>query len=181
MSLPLSSNPVAAAVLDALSRAAQSGRMEQRPALVGFRPAAPDEAAAIRDFVRAAYAPWVPVIGREPRPMTADYEVSVREHDFEIAMRDGRMIGLIETLLRDDHLWIENIAVAPEAQGQGIGTWLMERAEARGVAAGRTESRLVTNGKMDTNIALYKRRGYVVDREEPFQLGTAVYMKKALT
>ena len=29
---------------------------------------------AIRNLTRAAYAKWVPVIGREPKPMGADYE-----------------------------------------------------------------------------------------------------------
>ncbi|HZY55656.1 MAG TPA: GNAT family N-acetyltransferase, partial [Reyranella sp.] len=39
---------------------------------LAFRSAAPGDAAAIRALVRAAYAKWVPVLGREPRPMQAD-------------------------------------------------------------------------------------------------------------
>ena len=128
---------------------------------LAFRSAAPGDAAAIRALVRAAYAKWVPVLGREPRPMQADYEAAVREHDFDIAERDGAMIALIETMLRDDHLWIENIAVAPVAQGQGLGTLLLERTEARARAAGRQELRLLTNGRMAANIALYRRVGFV--------------------
>src|SRR5262249_23499116 len=42
--------------------------------VVDLRPAAPAEAAAVRTLLRAAYAPYVEVIGREPAPMTADYE-----------------------------------------------------------------------------------------------------------
>lgn len=145
-----------------------------------FRPARRDEAPAIRTLVRAAYAKWVPIIGREPRPMQADYELAVREHDFDIAERNGEMIALIETMLRDDHLWIENIAVKPTAQGQGLGTLLLERAEARAVAADRPELRLLTNGKMDVNIALYRRVGYTFDKEEPIGDGTVVYMSKRL-
>ena len=37
-----------------------------------FRPARRDDAEAIRDLVRAAYAKWVPLIGREPMPMKED-------------------------------------------------------------------------------------------------------------
>ena len=153
--------------------------MDTDPSL-SFRAAQPGDASAIRTLVRAAYAKWVPVLGREPRPMQADYELAVREHDFDIALRDGAVIALIETMLRDDHLWIENIAVAPEAQGQGLGTLLLERAEARARAAGRNELRLLTNGKMDVNIALYRRVGYSLDKEEPFGDGTVVYMSKRL-
>ncbi|RVC49448.1 GNAT family N-acetyltransferase, partial [Mesorhizobium sp. M00.F.Ca.ET.038.03.1.1] len=36
---------------------------------IRFRTAEAADAAAIRDIVRAAYAKWVPVIGREPLPM----------------------------------------------------------------------------------------------------------------
>lgn len=147
---------------------------------LSFRPATPDDAAAVRALVRAAYARWVPVLGREPRPMQADYEAAVREHDFDIAERDGGMIALIETVLRDDHLWIENIAVAPRAQGQGLGTLLLERAEARARAAGSRELRLLTNGKMNANIALYRRVGFSLDSEEPFGDGTVVYMSKRI-
>ncbi len=150
------------------------------PSPLIFRSATPDDAAAIRDLVRAAYAKWVPVLGREPRPMQADYEAAVREHEFEIVERDGDTVALIETMLHDDHLWIENIAVSPAAQGQGLGTLLLERAEARARAAGRAELRLLTNGKMDVNIVLYRRVGFTLDKEEPFGDGTVVYMSKRL-
>jgi len=147
---------------------------------LSFRSATLDDAGPIRALVRAAYAKWVPVIGREPRPMQADYEAAVREHEFDIALRDGQMVALIETMLHEDHCWIENIAVIPEAQGQGLGTLLLERAEARARAAGRSELRLLTNGKMEVNIALYRRVGFSFDKEEPFGDGTVVYMSKQL-
>jgi N-acetylglutamate synthase-like GNAT family acetyltransferase len=165
--------------LDAGGRVAHAGIMTH--ADLTFRSANPDDAAAIRALVRAAYAKCIPIIGREPRPMQADYEAAVREHDFELAQRDGEMIALIETMLHDDHLWIENIAVAPVAQGQGLGTLLLERSEARAHAADRPELRLLTNGKMDVNIALYRRVGFNLDKEEPFGDGTVVYMSKRLT
>lgn len=86
---------------------------------IRFRPAETADAATIRDIVRAAYAKWVPVIGREPLPMRADYEKAVAEHPFELAVADGGIVGMIETMLADDHLWIENVCVAPQAQGRG--------------------------------------------------------------
>ncbi|MBZ9723873.1 GNAT family N-acetyltransferase [Mesorhizobium sp. ESP6-5] len=147
---------------------------------IRFRPAEPADAAAIRDIVRAAYAKWVPVIGREPLPMRADYEKAVAEHPFDLAVEDGRIVGMIETTLADDHLWIENVCVAPEAQGRGIGRLLLERAEIKAREAGRNELRLLTNGAFEANVSLYKRHGYTVDREEPFMNGVTVYMSKRL-
>ena len=42
--------------------------------------AGPEEADDIRALTRKAYAPWVDIVGREPLPMTADYDKAVREH-----------------------------------------------------------------------------------------------------
>ncbi|SDA96213.1 GNAT family N-acetyltransferase [Mesorhizobium qingshengii] len=147
---------------------------------IRLRPAEPADAAAIRDIVRAAYAKWVPVIGREPLPMRADYDKAVAEHSFDLAIEEGRMVGVIETMLADDHLWIENVCVAPLAQGRGIGRLLLEQAERRAAEASRSELRLLTNGAFESNVSLYKRHGYVIDREEPFMGGVTVYMSKKL-
>ena len=147
---------------------------------IRFRAAEAADAAAIRDIVRAAYAKWVPVIGREPLPMRADYDKAVAENPFDLAIEDERIVGLIETITHDDHLWIENVCVAPEAQGKGIGRLLLQRAEGKAREAGRHELRLLTNGAFEANVSLYKRQGYSVDREEPFMNGTTVYMSKRI-
>lgn len=147
---------------------------------IRLRPAVPADAAAIRDIVRAAYAKWVPVIGREPLPMRADYDKAVAEHPFDLAVEDDRIVGLIETVLAEDHLWIENVCVAPDAQGRGIGRLLLELAERKAIGAGRAELRLLTNGAFEANVSLYKRQGYVIDREEPFMNGMTVRMSKKL-
>jgi len=147
---------------------------------IRLRPAEPADAATIRDIVRAAYAKWVPVIGREPLPMRADYDKAVAEHPFDLAVEDGRVVGMIETILADDHLWIENVCVAPQAQGRGIGRLLLERAERKALEAGRPELRLLTNGAFEANVSLYKKYGYTIDREEAFMSGMTVYMSKRL-
>jgi len=147
---------------------------------IEFRLAQPSDAAAVRDIVRAAYAKWVPMIGREPLPMRADYEKAVVEHPFDLAVEGGRIVGMIETIFADDHLWIENVCVAPDAQGRGIGRLLLERAERKARDAGRFELRLLTNGAFEANVSLYKKHGYTIDREEPFMNGVTVYMSKKL-
>lgn len=145
-----------------------------------FRMAGPADADAVRELVRAAYAKWVPVIGREPRPMLADYDKAVVEHEVELAFEGERLVGLIETEARADHVWIENVAVRPGEQGKGLGRMLLARAEERARGLGLAEIRLLTNGLMGVNIALYERVGYAVTRTEPFMGGVAVYMSKGL-
>ncbi len=143
-----------------------------------LRLATPADAAAIRDIVRAAYARWVPVIGREPLPMRVDYDEAMRSHRFDLLQRGPRILGLIETALREDHLWIENIAVPPDLQGQGLGRRLLAHAEELARSAGRPELRLLTNAAFAANVALYERAGYAVTAREAFMGGITVHMRK---
>jgi GNAT superfamily N-acetyltransferase len=147
---------------------------------VTWRIAEIHDAAAIRDVVRAAYARWIPVIGREPRPMQADYDTAVHEHRFDLIEDNGRLVALIETEPRDGHFWIENIAVLPESQGRGLGHQLLRHAEALALDHGLREIRLLTNGKMQSNRKLYVSIGYVEDLEEPWGDGTVVHLSKKL-
>lgn len=73
---------------------------------------------AIRELSRAAYAKWVPLIGREPWPMTADYGRAVAEHVIDLLEVNGELVALIELIPQSDHLLIENVAVQPEQQGK---------------------------------------------------------------
>lgn len=145
-----------------------------------FRAALPTDAGVIRDLVRAAYAKWVPLIGREPRPMVADYALAVTQHDFDLATAGGELVGLVETERREDHLWIENLAVLPAAQGRGLGRRLLSRAEDAARRAGLLSLRLLTNAAFAENIALYERVGYRITHTEPFMGGTTVYMTREL-
>jgi len=146
-----------------------------------LRRAAAEDAAAVRALTRAAYAKWVPLIGREPKPMQAGYERAVREHRIDLALLADELAGLIETIEQPDHLLIENVAVAPAFQGRGLGRRLMAHAEQLAVELGRTELRLYTNARFAENVALYRRLGYRIDREEASTLGVTVYMSKSVS
>jgi ribosomal protein S18 acetylase RimI-like enzyme len=148
--------------------------------LLEFRAAKSKDAGIIRDVVRSAYAKWIPIIGREPRPMNADYELAVQEHQIDLMYIGSRMVGLIETILHDDHLWIENVAIAPNDQGKGLGRELLAHAERKAIGAGRGEVRLLTNVAFEANVALYEKTGYLIVEREPFLGGTTVYMSKKL-
>jgi len=145
-----------------------------------IRRARSEDAKAVRLLVRRAYAKWIPVLGREPLPMKADYDRAIREHAIDLLCADGQVAALIETILAPDHLFIENIAVAPECQGQGLGRRLLIHAEQQARKAGRTEVRLLTSAAFEANIRLYQLVGFHIDRTEPFMGGATVYMSKTL-
>ena len=138
------------------------------------------DAPAIRDLTRAAYAKWVPVIGREPKPMTADYAEAVGQHRFDLLYVEGRLAALIETIPKADHLLIENVAVSPPLQGRGLGRKLMAHAEKVAASLGFSEIKLYTNKLFTENIRLYAKLGYRVDREEQFGGGVVVHMSKPI-
>jgi ribosomal protein S18 acetylase RimI-like enzyme len=163
--------------LAAASRLGDNRARDLAPPHVDIRPAILADAAGIRDLTRAAYAKWI-ALWREPLPMQADYERAVAEHTIDVLVVEGALAGLIETILRLDHLWIENVAVAPEQQGRGFGRLLLDHAERRAVQAGRPEIRLMTNQAFAANLELYAKRGYAIDRTEPFRGGTTVHMSK---
>ncbi|MET0295496.1 MAG: GNAT family N-acetyltransferase, partial [Phenylobacterium sp.] len=99
------------------------------PRALPLRTAEPSDAAAIRALTRRAYQPWVARLGREPLPMGADYDLAVRDHRFDLLERDGRLVALIETELRPDSLYVVNVAVDPDLQGQRLGLALLAHAE----------------------------------------------------
>ncbi len=110
-----------------------------------LRRAVAADALAIRELTRAAYARGVPLIGREPRPMTADYDEAVARHRFDLLYIEGALAALIETLAEADHLLVENVAVSPRFQGRGLGRKLMAHAESIATSSGFREIRLYTN------------------------------------
>jgi GNAT superfamily N-acetyltransferase len=142
------------------------------------RPATLADAPAIRALTREAYAKWVPLIGREPRPMVADHARAVREHRIDLVEIEGRLAALVEMIPHPDHLLIENLAVAPRAQGRGLGGSLLAHADQVAAALGLGETRLYTNGAFAANLRFYARRGYCVSREEAFGDGIVVHMSR---
>jgi ribosomal protein S18 acetylase RimI-like enzyme len=130
------------------------------------RRAGPDDAAAVAALTRRAYAKWVPILGREPLPMTADYDRAVAEHLVDLVEKGGELVALVEMSVEPDHLLIVNVAVDPALQGEGLGSKLLVHAETVARQHDRTLMRLYTNRLMAVNIALYQRHGYTIDRIE---------------
>ncbi len=145
-----------------------------------FRPGLAQDASLIRTFVRAAYAKWVPVMGREPMPMTADYDLALQKHRFVLVFEDGALAGVLETVVGADHLWVENIAVRPDLQGRGLGQRLLALAEMQARQAAVPQVRLLTNAALIGNLRFYQRYGFTVTTTEPFRGGFVTWFAKAV-
>jgi ribosomal protein S18 acetylase RimI-like enzyme len=143
-----------------------------------IRRGTPTDASAIAALTRAAYEKWIPVIGRAPKPMTADYDVAVRKHLIDLLHAEGALVALVECIREADHLLIENLAVSPEHQGHGYGRMMLGHAEALARELGYAEIRLYTNKLFAENIAFYRKHGYRVDAESAFKGGFLVHMSR---
>ncbi|HZP98633.1 MAG TPA: GNAT family N-acetyltransferase [Reyranella sp.] len=149
--------------------------------MITMRQAVAADAAAVRALTREAYQKWVAVTGREPLPMRVDYDEALAKNRFDLLEEEGVLIALIETLCERGQFLIVNVAVAPAHQSRGLGRRLLAHAEQLALAAGCREVRLYTNSLMAPNIALYRRLGYRIDREEDEAPRRQVHMSKALS
>src|ERR1700716_3963856 len=126
------------------------------------RPARPEDCAAVEAIVNAAYAIYVDRIGKPPGPMLDDYARLIADGVVSVLEDvDAAIAAIIVLLPKPDHLLLDNIAVRPDSQGQGLGRQLIAFAEAEARRLGHAELRLYTHQKMTENIALYARLGFI--------------------
>jgi len=144
------------------------------------RPATTTDAAGIGECVRAAYCHYIERIGKPPGPMLDDYAEVVRNHRTYVIDDDGQIAGVLVLMDKEGGLLLDNVAVLPQRQGEGIGRRLVEHAESEARRLGHRHLDLYTHELMTENIAMYARYGYKeVDRrtERGFP---RVYMRKRL-
>jgi GNAT superfamily N-acetyltransferase len=147
-----------------------------------IRRAVPQDRSTVEAIVNLAYSPYIERTGKPPGPMLDDYGALIAEGAvsvFEDA--DGDAAAIIVLLSKPDYLLLDNIAVRPDRQGQGLGRRLIEFAETEAARLGYRELRLYTHEKMTENIALYKRLGFVETGRGHEAGYDRVFMTKPLT
>jgi ribosomal protein S18 acetylase RimI-like enzyme len=129
----------------------------------GVRVAVVDDVPAVKAVTDMAYRPYIARIGVVPQPMEADHLANVVAG--RVFVTGEPVIGLVVIEERGDHLFLDSIAVHPDAHGTGMGRRLLEFVDARARALGLAEVRLYTNALMWENQEIYPRFGYeVVER-----------------
>lgn len=131
----------------------------------GIRPAEPADLAPVRAIAEAAYRPYVARNGLEPAPLHEDYAARITAGQLWVRTEETatqtRICGFLVLIEAADHLILDNIAVAPAAQGRGHGGAMMDFAEGYARWASLPAIRLYTQEIMVENIAIYTARGYV--------------------
>jgi ribosomal protein S18 acetylase RimI-like enzyme len=145
-----------------------------------IRPASAADARAIDQLVQRAYGHYVARIGGPPGPMQEDYAAKVAEGGTSVAEDGGEVVGAIVLTKEPDALVIENVAVDPGRQGEGIGRALLAFAETVARDAGLSTLRLYTHVTMTENRAFYPRLGYEETHRRPVGDAELVFFAKQL-
>ena len=124
-----------------------------RPRLAG-----PQDLPAVTGLNAAAYAKYSDRMDQLPGPVRHDYAPEIAAGQVWLAGEPP--VAVIVLVLAEDHLLINNVAVHPSAQGQGIGRQLMDFAERQATAAELSLLTLYTHETMVENIAFYTRLGF---------------------
>ena len=148
--------------------------------LPALRVATAQDRPAVEAVVKAAYSHYVSRIGREPGPMLDDYGALIRGGRVHVVERGGAVKGVLVLIPEPDAMLLDNVAVAPDAQGSGIGRTLLEFAEQAAINAGHNTIRLYTNEAMTENLELYSRIGYAETHRVEEKGLRRIYMAKAL-
>lgn len=146
-----------------------------------MRAARPGDESEIRRCIDTAYSPYVERIGKPPAPILDDYERLVERGVVRVATRRDRIEGVIVMWPREDHLYVDNIAVRADAQGAGTGAALLAEADREAALLGHDEIRLNTNATMTENIDYYLRRGFVETHRVSDSGYERVYFSKQLS
>ena len=133
-----------------------------------IRRAAPADADALRAVVAAAYAPF----GHLDLPPVAEgLAEDIRDHNVWVAEVAGIVRGGIVLILGAE-AHIANLAVHPDAGGQGIGRALIDTAVKAARAAGHLSVMLATHRDLGQTQAFYRKLGWV----ETGRDGVKVYL-----
>lgn len=125
-----------------------------------IRPAGAGDTSAVKSVTDAAYRSYIERIGVVPQPMEADHAANVARG--RVFVTGEPVIGLVVVEARPDHLFLDSIAVHPDAHGRGVGGRLLRFVDARARELGLTEVRLYTNALMWENQKIYPKYGYEV-------------------
>lgn len=145
-----------------------------------LRDARQSDAKDVAALVDRAYEPWIPRIGMSPGPMTADYDHVIGTRQVTVAELRGVIAGVLVASVAEEGFLIENVAVHPSRHGIGLGRALLEFAEASAKRQGFTSIYLYTHSKMEENVDLYTRIGYVEYDRRAAEGFALVFMRKQL-
>jgi N-acetylglutamate synthase-like GNAT family acetyltransferase len=135
--------------------------MSALPDATSIRKALVNDTARIQAITRAAYSKYVPRIGREPAPMLTDFAKQIATGDVVVIEQAGQVAGYMIARPQAEAYLIEDVAIDPARQGEGLGHQLMTHAVSEARRLKLSGLCLYTNAAMTENLSIYAYMGFV--------------------
>lgn len=148
--------------------------------IIAIRQAQEEDQRAVVACVRAAYSKYIARIGKEPAPMLADYEALIARGNVYVIPDEAEVRGVLVMMPQGKSMFVENVAVHPSWQGQGLGRALMAFVEERAREEHLDEIRLYTNELMTENLRFYHRLGFEEEGRRMEDGYNRVFLRKVL-
>ena len=113
--------------------------------------------------------------------MDDDYSRVAVQHEAFLAEEKGEVAGVLVLIRQDSGMLLDNVAVHPDFQGEGLGRRLIEFAETESRNQGYAHLELYTHERMTENLEMYNALGYVETARRIEDGYQRVYMRKALS
>lgn len=145
----------------------------------------PDDAGEVLTLQRAAFVQEALIYGTPDLPpltQTLDELRAELERNLGLVALDAtRVVGAVRARLDGSLLLIGRLVIAPDRQGEGIGSRLLTAVEEAGRDAGATTAELFTGSLSTANLRLYEREGYAESTRVPGDDGIEqVFLRKPL-
>jgi ribosomal protein S18 acetylase RimI-like enzyme len=126
-----------------------------------IRKASADDAPSVGAIARAAYTRYISRMGREPAPMLADFATEIAADRVLVIATGATVAGYMIAWPEADAYFIDNIAIDPTRQGEGLGRRLIDHAMGEAKRFRLPAIRLYINVAMTENISMYAHLGFV--------------------
>src|SRR5262249_31784571 len=123
------------------------------------------------------YSKYVPRMGREPAPMSADFAAAVAANHAVVVEAAGAIVAYMIAWPESEGYFIDNIAVDPAWHGQGLGRTVIDHAVDEAKRHGLSSLRLYTNVAMAENLSMYAHLGFVETDRATEQGFDRVYLR----
>ena len=152
---------------------------------IEIRRSVPEDLPELLEIIHAAYAPLEEILGRKPRGLRESIDGLQQRIDDEslytvllkdkiiasFTMKRSEMYGLME---------IQKVAIKPENQNKGLGTFIMESAEHMLRLLEEKKVYVQTYSDHQRLVDFYMHRGYTIFRKRVIRGNIIFHMEKNL-
>ena len=150
------------------------------PTIHSIRQARLADQKAIETCVQAAYAKYTARIGKKPAPILANYALLIAQEVVYVLASEEEIHGVLVMMLQEKSMFVENVAIDPRFQRQGLGRVLMNFVEQQTRMHQLHEVHLYTNELMTENLDFYRHLGFNEEERRTEDGYRRVFLRKTL-